>query len=80
MYSVKDFKRAWIIYKVIKKGESKMEEIKKFVVDHKKELLLASAGIMLYSLGFNKGFKSAEKGMNYIFEQASKSLAEVTKF
>ena len=51
-----------------------MEKVKDFVVKHKKELAFASAAIVIYSLGFNKGFKSAERGMNYIFEQAAKSL------
>ena len=71
---IEDFKRAWIIYQLIKKGKMEMEKVKDFVVKHKKELAFASAAIVIYSLGFNKGFKSAEKGMNYIFEQAAKSL------
>lgn len=61
-----------------RKGKE-MEKIKQFVEDHKKEIIVVSAGIIIYSLGFKKGFNSAKEGMNYIFDQAAKTL-EVNKF
>ena len=51
-----------------------METIKNFVKDHKKEILVVSSGVLIYSIGFKHGFRSAERGMTYIFEEAARTL------
>lgn len=38
-----------------------MEEIKNFILNHKKEILIGTGIIFLYNLGYNKGYNSASK-------------------
>lgn len=51
-----------------------MDEVRVFIKNHKKEILVVSAGIVIYRIGFNKGFNTAKNAMNYIFEEAARTI------
>ena len=51
-----------------------MEDIKKFFKTYKKEIIVVTAGVMIYNLGFKKGFESAKEGMRYLIEESAKAL------
>ena len=51
-----------------------MESVKKFIVEHKKELALATTGILIYRMGFNRGFNSAKNAISHVFNEASRTL------
>lgn len=55
------------------------DKVKQFISDHKKEILFAATGLMIYRIGFRNGFNASERAINNIFDQASKAM-EVTKF
>ena len=48
-----------------------MEKVKQFVKDHKKELSVIAAGLIIYRMGYRNGFNASERAINNIFEQAS---------
>ena len=53
-----------------------MEDIKKFIVDHKKELGLAAAGVFIYRLGFRRGYNTSINSMCELVDK----MKEVIKF
>ena len=53
-----------------KKGKE-MGKVKQFVKDHKKELSVIAAGLIIYRMGYRNGFNASERAINNIFEQAS---------
>lgn len=59
------------------KGEE-MESIKKFINDYKKEIVVVGIGMVIYNMGFRKGYKSAEEAMYYLIKESAKAL-EVAK-
>ena len=56
-----------------------MKTIKKFVVDHKKELGLVAAGVFLYRMGFKTGYNSATNAIKTVVNEAFESLT-ITRF
>ena len=73
-----DFKQAWIIYQYYKKGKEKMDKVKQFVSDHKKEIIFVTAVVFSYRIGYKSGFNASERAINNIFKQAGKVM-EVSK-
>lgn len=57
-----------------------MDTIKEFVKEYKKQIIVVTILGITYTMGFNKGFKSAKEGMNYVFEQAARSFDKVVRF
>lgn len=51
-----------------------MEEIKKFVSDHKKEIIFVGSGLIIYHIGFNRGFKTAKNAISHVFDEAARTL------
>ena len=74
---INDFKKAWIIYQMIKKGKMEMEKAKDFVVEHKKEILCAAGLIFVYNLGFKRGYRTAENAVTYFVNEVAKHVPEV---
>lgn len=56
-----------------------MDEVKVFVKNHKKELGLALAAVMIYNMGFNRGFNSAKRAITHVFDEAARTLP-ITRF
>lgn len=71
---VEDFKQFLKIYRAYKKGKAKMEDIKKFISDHKKEIIFVSSGLIIYHIGFNRGFKTAKNAISHVFDEAARTL------
>lgn len=71
---IEDIKQFYKYYKLYKKGKTKMEEIKKFVSDHKKEIIFVGSGLIIYHIGFNRGFKTAKNAISHVFDEAARTL------
>ena len=56
-----------------------MDEVKVFVKNHKKELGLTVAGLIIYNMGFNRGFKAAKNAITHVFDEAARTLP-ITRF
>lgn len=54
--------------------EGKMETVKNFVKEHKKELSMAAAAIIIYRMGFNRGFNTAKSAITHVFDEAARTL------
>ena len=62
-----------------KKGEPTMSEVKTFIKNHKKEIVLVASGIIIFNVGFRYGYKSAIKAIDRFVIDCAKSI-QVTQF
>lgn len=51
-----------------------MDKVKDFVVTHKKEIICVTIGLAIYQIGFKAGFKSAEKAITHLCNEAAKTM------
>lgn len=56
-----------------------MDKIKEFIKKHKTEIIYVGSGILIYNIGFNRGFKKAKEAISYVFDEAARTLP-ITKF
>ena len=56
-----------------------MSEVKKFIKEYKKEIILLAAGIGIYRIGFNRGFNTSINAINALVNDVVDKM-EITKF
>lgn len=76
---INDFKQFLKFYQTYKKGKMKMDEIKDFIKEHKKEIIFVGSGLVIYHVGFNRGFKTAKNAISHVFDEAARTLPIVRR-
>ena len=76
---INDFKQFLKFYQTYKKGKMKMDEIKSFIKEHKKEIIFVGSGLVIYHVGFNRGFKTAKNAISHVFDEAARTLPIVRR-
>lgn len=71
---IEDFRQFLKVYRMYKKGKMKMEKFKEFVSEHKRELMCVASGVIIYHIGFNRGFKMAKNAITHVFDEAARTL------
>ena len=61
------------------KGELTMEEVKNFIKNHKKEIILVASGVIIFNIGFRSGYKLSLKAIDRLVTDCVKTM-DVTKF
>ena len=76
---IDDFKQFLKFYQTYKKGKMKMDDIKDFIKEHKKEIIFVGSGLVIYHVGFNRGFKTAKNAISHVFDEAARTLPIVRR-
>jgi len=56
-----------------------MKDIKDFIKNHKKEIIIVMSGVIIYNIGFRSGYKSAIKAIDRFVLDCAKHI-DVTHF
>lgn len=68
-----DFRQFIKFYHIYKKGTKEMDKAKQWIMDHKQELTCAALSMMMFKLGYNRGWKDYRKVVNNVFKAMNRN-------
>ncbi len=64
---IEDFKQFLKFYRAYKNGKEKMDNVKEFISKHKTEIACVVGGIVIYKVGYSRGFRDYRSAVNSVF-------------